>query len=999
VRYGVAVLGVAIATLLGRVFDPLIDLQFPYGAFLAAVVVAGWFGGLGPSLAATGLGALASAYFFVPPVGSLGIPVPQALADQALYFAIAITLALLMEARRRAERRSDRNLRLARHRLEQLEAQRLRSDVTLASIGDAVITTDSEGRVNFLNAVAESLTGWKRDEARLRPLTDVFRIVNQETGASVENPVQRALRDGVIVGLANHTVLIRRDGSMVPIDDSASPIRADSGETLGAALIFRDVTTRRTAERALAESEQRFRTMADSAPVMIWTSEIDKHRSYFNRPWLTFTGRTQDQEYGDGWAGRVHAADREACLNVYSEAFDRREPFTMEYRLRRHDGEYRWVLENGVPRFGPDGQFAGYIGSCIDIADRKRAEDDLRKAKDEVSQILDSITEWFLAVDRDWRLIYVNRRLAQSIGKPVPEILGTNLWDLFPEAVQLDFYPNYHRVMTERIPLHFEVEYPPGSWLEVHAHPTEEGLSAYITDITGRKQVQETRARLAAIVESSSDAIVGKTLDGTIQTWNTGAERIYGYSAAEVISRPITILLPPGREHEEAEIVGRVASGLRVHDFDTVRLRKDGREIHVSITVSPIHNAAGEVVGASHIARDITERKLFDEHLRQSQRLESLGVLAGGVAHDFNNLLVGILGNASLASDSLPPEHPARPMMDEVVRASERAAGLTHQLLAYSGRGTFLVQTVELSAIVREIVSLVQSSIPRTVELRLDLAEGLPAIEADVTQIQQLVMNLVINGAEAIGERPGIVTVSTSTCEVTEADVPADSSLHAGTCVALEIRDTGCGMDQATKARIFDPFFTTKFTGRGLGLSSVLGIVRGHRGAIQVESTPGRGASFRVLFPAAAGEAVRAARTEAPRDYSGRGSVLVVDDEETVRRTAKLALERYGYEVLLAENGEQAIAVLRDRAHDVRLILLDLTMPLMSGDEALKHLRAIRPDVPIVLSSGFTEAEAVRRFRGQGLAGFLQKPYTAGRLAEKVKSTLAVPQGRPQAAG
>jgi len=275
---------------------------------------------------------------------------------------------------------------------------------------------------------------------------------------------------------------------------------------------------------------------------------------------------------------------------------------------------------------------------------------------------------------------------------------------------------------------------------------------------------------LAAIVESSEDAIISKTLDGMVLTWNAGAERLYGYSAAEAKGQSMSFLLPPDRPDEEREILERIKRGERVEHFETARLRKDGRRIDVSLTISPIRDREGHITGASHIARDITEGKRFKEQLLQTAKLESLGVLAGGVAHDFNNLLVGILGNASLALETLSSNNPSRTMIRDILDASERASLLTRQLLAYAGKGRFIVEPISLSGLVREISNLVQTSIPRTAQLRLELQENLPMIEGDAGQLHQLVMNLVINGAEAIGpDQNGILLVTTGVQDVDDA--------------------------------------------------------------------------------------------------------------------------------------------------------------------------------------------------------------------------------------
>lgn len=392
--------------------------------------------------------------------------------------------------------------------------------------------------------------------------------------------------------------------------------------------------------------------------------------------------------------------------------------------------------------------------------------------------------------------------------------------------------------------------------------------------------------------------------------------------------------------------------------------------------------------------RDYLEERARNEaRLRETQKLESVGLLAGGIAHDFNNILTGVLGNASLALDEVPAGSHLASRLTEVVKATERAAHLTKQLLAYAGKGRFVVELLNLSQQVREISSLLQASIPRTVQLRLELAEGLPCIEADAAQIQQVIMNLVINGAEAIPEEiTGIVLVTTGVQDVDDAYIRttvAGSDLKPGRYVTLEVHDAGIGIAPDIVSRIFDPFFTTKFTGRGLGLAAVRGIVQGHSGAINVYSSPGQGTTFKLLFPASTKEGPRTPENVAEQSaLKGTGVVLVIDDEEIVRRTAQSTLQRFGYEVVVAEDGRQGVDAFRRVADHVDVVLLDMTMPVMSGDETFRELRIIRPDIKVILSSGYNEVEALRHFTGKGLAGFIQKPYTSARLAEAVRSVL-----------
>jgi signal transduction histidine kinase/CheY-like chemotaxis protein len=393
----------------------------------------------------------------------------------------------------------------------------------------------------------------------------------------------------------------------------------------------------------------------------------------------------------------------------------------------------------------------------------------------------------------------------------------------------------------------------------------------------------------------------------------------------------------------------------------------------------------------------LEERVRSEERLRETQKLESLGVLAGGIAHDFNNLLTGVLGNASLALEDVPPGSHLASRLQDVVKATERAAHLTKQLLAYAGKGRFVVQDLDLSRQVREITELLQASIPRTVQLRLNLEPHLPSIEADSTQMQQVIMNLVINAAEAIPEEhPGTVLVATGFQDVDAAYIRTtlpDTEIAFGPYVTLEVQDTGVGISPDLIRQIFDPFFTTKFTGRGLGLAAVKGIVRGHKGAIKVYSTPGQGTTFKLLFPASGHEARKVVpRVTDQHLLSGSGTVLVIDDEEIVRRTAQATLERFGYKVVVAGDGMQGLKRFRELAAEIAVVLLDMTMPVMSGEETFRELRLIQPDVRVILSSGFNEVEAIRRFTGKGLAGFVQKPYSAARLARAIKSVLDRPE-------
>ncbi len=505
-------------------------------------------------------------------------------------------------------------------------------------------------------------------------------------------------------------------------------------------------------------------------------------------------------------------------------------------------------------------------------------------------------------------------------------------------------------------------------------------------------------AHYASIIESSDDAIISKTLQGRVLTWNAAAQRIYGYSAEEMLGQSMARLLPPDRPQEEDLILEQIRRGERVAHFETVRQKKSGELIDVSLLISPVRDTAGVITAASHIARDITENKLRDAKLQHTQKLESLGVLAGGIAHDFNNLLTGIMGNTSVTLDAISTDHPMRGPLLDVLHASERLAHLTRQLLAYAGKGGFVIEPISLSELVREISALLQTSIPRNVQLRLELRDDLPTVDADAGQLQQVIMNLVINGAEAVpADTNGTVLVTTKLQAIDDQyanSILAGAYVPPGLYVMLEVHDTGCGMDAQTEARIFDPFFTTKIMGRGLGLAAVQGIVKSHRGALKVYSTLGKGTTFRVLLPV--GSKALAAQTPNMAVFHTEAAdqvIMVVDDEELIRRTAKTMLERHGYTVVLAENGRDGVNLWRLLREKVALVVLDMNMPVMNGEEAFAEFRKLSPTLKVVLSSGYNQADTLTRFSGKGLAGFVQKPYNSAALIQVIGKALSPSSG------
>jgi len=376
--------------------------------------------------------------------------------------------------------------------------------------------------------------------------------------------------------------------------------------------------------------------------------------------------------------------------------------------------------------------------------------------------------------------------------------------------------------------------------------------------------------------------------------------------------------------------------------------------------------------------------------LHQRQKLESIGILAGGVAHDFNNLLVGIIGGVSYSLDVLPPTHELHPILENSFKAAERAAHLVRQMLAYAGKGRFQVENVDVGQTLRATADLIHASIPRSVDLKLLISPDLPPVRTDATQLQQIMMNLVINASEAIPpDRDGLVVVRASVDTLNAGRSTPSGDLAPGRYIQLEVSDNGSGIEPAVLHHIFDPFFTTKFTGRGLGLAAVHGIIRSNKGSIEVESTPGKGTTFRVLLPAGGGqEAAPSAEPVAEAPTAPKACILVIDDEPVVSSTAKTLLERSGHSVSIAAGGEEAIELVKSSRGRFSLVLLDLNMPGMNGEETFDALRRLDPHLPVVICSGYSEREIQARFNGKPVDGFLQKPFHLRSIREKISELL-----------
>jgi PAS domain S-box-containing protein len=479
---------------------------------------------------------------------------------------------------------------------------------------------------------------------------------------------------------------------------------------------------------------------------------------------------------------------------------------------------------------------------------------------------------------------------------------------------------------------------------------------------------------------------VGGAVERRILFVNRSFTRITGYTADEALGRTPELLVGPNTAPASTSQLLQALHDGRSVEVEATLTRKDGADFVGALNIAPLRDAHGRITHWVGTLRDVTQRRRVLETRWRHQKLESLSVLAGGIAHDFNNLLTVILGTASLAAADHPPGSPTAEALDTIQRAAQRAAELTRQMLAYAGKGRLFVELVDLNRLVSEVTSSPALDAPANVTLHYDLPQQLPTLVADAGQVRRVVQQLVGNAIEAIGDAQGAVTLRTSLRRVERgesAGAGLTPDLPEGVYVALEVADTGSGMDDATRERVFEPFFSTRFAGRGLGLSEVLGVVSGHGGAVMVESAPGRGTTFVVFLPLEPNAADQVLMIGAPPhdtpppppQVEHAGTVLVIDDEAGLRDVAARVLRRSGYSVLTADDGAAGLDLFRQHLDAVDCVLLDLTMPRMDGEQTLHAIQQLRPGARVVLMSGYSEQELSERFAGAGLTGMLQKPF------------------------
>ena len=895
--------------------------------------------------------------------------------------------------------------------------------ITLHSIGDAVIATDARGAITRMNGAAQRLTGWEQVDAIGHPLGDVFRIFNARTREPAQDPVQQVLAHGEIVGLANDTLLVARDGREYQIADSAAPIRAAGGAIVGVVLTFSDVTERYRAEQALRANEQRLRSLLDHISAGVIVHAADTRILDANPAACRITGLSLAQMQGKVSIDPAWAFLEEDHTPMAHERFPvpqvlaRRAPLTNFLVGMRRPELPRpvWALCNAYPLFDADGQVEQVVVTFADITERKEAEEELRLLGAAVAGLNDVvlITEAEPLAEPGPPIVFANEAFERITGWRREEVLGRS-----PRLLQ---GPLTDRAELARIgaalrrgePVHAElVNYRRDGaayWVEIDILPLRDAqgrISHRVSvqrDITERRQAQqrmlEAQAELQATLEAVPDLLFDMDIDGYFRGFHSPRHDLLYVPPEHFLGRTLEQVLPP-------DVAGTIRQALHQAAETGVSIGlqyelplPDGRhwfELSVSRKPPPPDGPTRFIV----LARDVTQRvqaerdrEALQSQLREAQKMESIGTLAGGIAHDFNNILAAILGNVGLAREDAGPGHPVQASLEQIHRAGLRARQLVQQILAFSRRESTGLKAQPLGPIVQESLDLLRATLPAGVALQSRLSGEPLAVNVDATQVQQVIVNLCTNAWHALPERGGLIEVGVERLEMNPALSARMPESTTGACAHLWVRDNGCGMDAATRERIFDPFFTTKPVGQGtgLGLSVVHGIVRAHRGTIAVDSAPGQGSTFHLHFPLAEGEAV-AGEGLPDTNLRARGHgqrVLYVDDDEVMAIMVERLLQRAGFEAASERDAALALARVRDAQPPFDVVVTDFNMPDMSGLEVAAALQGAMPGLPVIITTGFVSDTLREQSAAVGVRALLMKERTLEELAGLILDVLA----------
>ena len=907
--------------------------------------------------------------------------------------------------------------------------------VTLYSIGEGILATDADGRITRLNRAAERLTGWTEQEAKGRQVVEVFRIIDAKTRAPARLPTLDVLQLGTIHGLTNDTVLVARDGTERPIADSCAPIRAGDGRVVGSVLVFRDVAQEYAAQVALREREAElgsFKHTLDQILDCVFICRADDLRFlYVNK------GGQQQVGYSEAELRQMTPLDikPEFTLRTYQQLLqplrDGTEDAVRFQTLHRHKDGHGVPVEVAVQLVQHEERDACFVAIVRDITERQRAEEQVRALNENLERTVAERTSALRATEQRFHNLFesapdalvgtnargiitlVNQQAERLFGWIGTELLGQPVEILLPQEHRKGHPELRERYLQDAVPRPMGAGMPnlravrkDGTEFpaEISLSPidTEEGrrVVAAVRDMTERRRIEESlresEERYRQLVESASEVFYkvitpGDPLRGDVEFVSQSVERVTGHAPQDFVRNPDLWArsIHPDDFPAVAESTGTCLttgeSAIRSYRIQD----RTGTYHWMEDRITPLMDPEGRVRGYQGVARDVTERKQLEVQLLQSQKLETVGQLAGGIAHDFNNLLTVILGTIDLNQANLKEDDALYADLQDMRQAGERAAVLTRQLLAFSRKQILQPEVLNLNTVVERALGMARRLIGEHINVVFKPAHDLGSVKVDLGQIEQVLMNLVVNARDAM-PTGGTLTIETQNVVLDEDHAATHRSVQPGPHVMLAVSDTGVGMDEATRLQIFEPFFTTKGHGKGtgLGLSTAYGIVKQSRGSIWAYSELGRGSTFKVYLPHVAEKVLPGEPVQAVTITSGSETILVVEDEPVLRQLAKRLLESAGYEVLVAVNGEDALAVLARYKGPVHLLLTDVIMPGMSGRDLAEQVLVGHPEIKVLYTSGYTDEAIVHHGVLNEGTHLLNKPYTVADLASKVRHVL-----------
>ncbi len=865
----------------------------------------------------------------------------------------------------------------------------------IESSDDAIISKTLDGVITSWNSSAERVYGWRAAEAIGR---NVSILVPPDKAYELAE-IMRRLRAGVRMDYFE-TVRLHRDGRRIDVSLTISPVRDADGRLIGVSKTARDVQERKRAEENLRASDEQHRAMVESIPAMVWVSDTAGRPLLHNRHWYEYTGQSPEDTTSDHWQAVLHPDDATEAIARWERCKASGTPFALEYRLRRADGVYRWFLSKKTVIMGSGG-IEQWVGICTDIDDRKRAEESLALSEARYRRLFETAQDGILIVDAVSRRIFdVNPFLVHLLGYQREELIGKELWEI---GLFRDIEANKDAFLMLQEKCYVRYDDLPLSAKDGHSIDVEFVSNVYdvghtrviqcnIRDITGRKRAaDDLQLRDRAIRAATQGLLITDAckLDHPIVYVSPGFERMTGYSSEEVLGRNCRLL--QGKDTDPGE-VSRIHKAVETGESCSVELlnyRKDGSQFWNELSISPVRDAAGGLTHFVGVQADVTARRSLEDQFRQSQKMEAIGQLAGGVAHDFNNLLTVINGYGELLLESLPAGDPSRESIREIVGAGGQAAGLTRQLLAFSRKAIIEPKALDLKVVVADVERMIRRIVGEDIHLAVANDPEAGEVKADPGQIEQVILNLVVNARDAM-PRGGRLTIEVRNAILDETYTRTHADTRPGPYVLLAVTDSGCGMDIATLARIFEPFFTTKGNlGTGLGLATVHGIVRQSGGHVAVYSEVGHGTTFKVYLPRI--EKQRSA-PKPPSDRSvmprGGETILMVEDDDGVRALTRLIVQGSGYTVLEARDGVEAVRLAEEHGGPIDLLITDVVMPKMDGREVAGRVLELHPEVKVLFLSGYTNDAIVRHGILHETVNFLQKPFSPVSLAVKIRTIL-----------